>query len=253
MKQLTAVSSVRAWHESLKGLSLGFVPTMGALHAGHIALVERAGRECERVIVSIFVNPTQFNDPSDLEKYPRTLEADLEKLEKAGAHAVFLPEPKEIYRDNYRFELREKEFAEDLCGAARPGHFEGVLTVVMKLFQIVRPTRAYFGEKDYQQLRLIQDMAEAFFLPLEIVPCPTVREPDGLAMSSRNLRLSAAEREKAPRLYHALKTANSAAEARAKLEGEGFRVDYVEDRPQLGRRFAAAFLGQVRLIDNVEI
>ncbi|MBX3020751.1 MAG: pantoate--beta-alanine ligase [Bdellovibrionales bacterium] len=250
MKRLDLIAELSTWRDKAPG-RVGFVPTMGALHAGHLALVERAAKECDQILVSIFVNPTQFNDPKDLEKYPRTLERDLELLKAAGADAVFLPQAKEIYNDAYRFEIREKDFSRELCGATRPGHFEGVLTVVMKLFQLARPDRSYFGEKDFQQLTLIQDMARAFFLPIEVVPCPTVREADGLAMSSRNILLTPAEREKAPLLYRTLTSAATVEEARHQLQEAGFRVDYVEEKR--GRRFAAAFLGGVRLIDNVQV
>lgn len=247
MKLLETVADFRQWrgqHENV-----GFVPTMGALHAGHAALIAQARRECAQVAVSIFVNPTQFNDKKDLERYPRPLEQDLQMLSALGVDAVFLPGAAEIYADKYRFEVRENELSQILCGPTRPGHFNGVLTVVLKLFHIVRPRRAYFGEKDYQQLRLIQDMAAALFLDIEVIACPTVRESDGLAMSSRNALLTESERMKAPVLYKILTTAESAEQAVRLLRDEGFRVDYVEEH--FGRRFAAAFLGSVRLIDNV--
>jgi len=250
MKTVTSAAELRALRKTLTG-SVGFVPTMGALHEGHYSLVERARRDCDVVIASIFVNPTQFNDPSDLEKYPRPVEEDLAGLKSAGVDHVFLPNPADMYADNYRFEVREKEFSKVLCGAHRAGHFEGVLTVVLKLFNLVKPDKAFFGEKDYQQLKLITDMATTLFLDVDVVPCPTLREPDGLAMSSRNLRLSAGEREIAPALYRALKTALTPEAARLALEKSGFKVDYIEER--WGRRFGAAFLGDVRLIDNVEI
>ena len=230
---------------------VGFVPTMGALHEGHFALVELARKECDVVFVSIFVNPTQFNDPKDLEKYPRPLEKDLASLKTLGVDYVFLPQPSDIYADNYRFEVREKELSKVLCGAHRAGHFEGVLTVVMKLFNLVRPDKAYFGEKDFQQLTLIEDMVRTFFMDIEVIPCPTLREPDGLAMSSRNQRLSPSQREIAPQFYRALKNAATPADARRDLENVGFSVDYIEER--WGRRLGAASLGDVRLIDNVEI
>lgn len=250
MKKIESARQMIQIRRELRG-SVGFVPTMGALHEGHFSLMKRARRECQTVVASIFVNPTQFNDSNDLEKYPRPLEQDLAGLAAAGVDYVFLPTPADMYADRFRFEVREKEISKFLCGAHRPGHFEGVLTVVMKLFNLVRPERAYFGEKDFQQLRLIQDMTEAFFLDVDVVPCATLRESDGLAMSSRNLRLTTQERELAPRLYQALKNARSAEEARRELELSGFKVDYIEER--WGRRFGAAFLGEVRLIDNVEI
>lgn len=253
MKSVIKVESAKDLREVRKSVvgKVGFVPTMGALHDGHFALVERARNECDVVFVSIFVNPTQFNDPKDLEKYPRPLEKDLAGLRAADVDYVFLPKPSDIYADNYRFEIREKEFSKVLCGAHRAGHFEGVLTVVMKLFNLVRPDKAYFGEKDFQQLKLIKDMVRTFFMNVEVVPCPTFREPDGLAMSSRNLRLTPSQREIAPTLYRALKNAATPADARLELENVGFSVDYIEDR--WGRRLAAASLGEVRLIDNVEI
>lgn len=245
------IAELERWREQcrVQNLTIGFVPTMGALHGGHISLVERSRSECARTVVSIFVNPTQFNNPRDLETYPRPVAQDIELLAQHKVDAVFLPKPEEIYCDKYRFEVNEKELSQTLCGAHRPGHFAGVLTVVMKLFNIVRPQRAYFGEKDFQQLSLIRDMARAFFMDVEVVPCPTLRESDGLAKSSRNLLLTVEQRRLAPALYRVLCTANSAEAAAAQLGDMGFVVDYVEDRD--GRRFAAAHLGQVRLIDNV--
>jgi pantoate--beta-alanine ligase len=240
----------RATRRSMRG-TVGFVPTMGALHEGHATLLRRSRAENEVSVLSIFVNPTQFNDPGDLEKYPRTFEADLELARECGVDFVFFPEPASMYPDGYRYKVTESALSTGLCGAHRPGHFDGVLTVVLKLLQLVRAERAYFGEKDYQQLELVRGMAEAFFLDTEIVAVPTVREPDGLAMSSRNTRLSPAERERAPRFAAILKSAASAAEARRSLAAEGFEVDYVED--VLGRRFGAVKLGQVRLIDNLPL
>lgn len=252
MRILSSVKDLQHQRATYAGI-IGFVPTMGALHEGHLSLIERAKSECDHVIVSVFVNPTQFNDPNDLAKYPRPIEQDVELLRKAGADAVFLPQPEEIYADKYRFKVTENEFSKKLCGASRPGHFDGVLTVVLKLFQLARPDRAYFGEKDYQQLQLIKDMSEALFLDIEVVPCPTKREADGLAMSSRNLRLSSEQRETAPMIYKVLRTLADkkidAVDARVQLESAGFRVDYVEN--YFGRWFVAAFLGEVRLIDNL--
>ncbi|MCM2279697.1 MAG: pantoate--beta-alanine ligase [Oligoflexia bacterium] len=236
---------------TLEGKRLGFVPTMGALHAGHAALVERSHSENEATLVSIFVNPTQFNDPRDLEKYPRTLEADLDLLERAGADCVLYPEYRELYPDGYRYRVQEGELSRLLCGAHRPGHFDGVLTVVLKLLNIARAARAYFGEKDFQQLLLVKEMAEAFFLPTEIVPCKTVRQEDGLALSSRNARLNPGQRAQAAEFARLLGSGLPASEIRSRLEALGFAVDYVEER--FGRRFGAVKLGEVRLIDNVEI
>lgn len=231
--------------------SLGFVPTLGALHPGHASLVDRSRSENERTLVSIFVNPTQFNDPKDLDRYPRTYEADLALLEKHGADYLLYPTFDELYRDGYRFRVQENELSRVLCGAHRPGHFDGVLTIVLKLLQIAGAERAYFGEKDYQQYLLVRQMAETFFLKTRIVGCPTVREADGLAMSSRNTRLSPGEREKAAFFAKVLSTKSLTLEQiRCALTREGFAVDYIEER--LGRRFGAVKLGEVRLIDNVE-
>ena len=190
--------------------TVGFVPTMGALHEGHASLIRQSAAENDLTVVSIYVNPTQFNNSDDLKKYPRTWEADLELARRAGAWAVLAPDYDEIYADGYRYRISENDFSKKLCGAHRPGHFDGVLTVVMKLLQIVQPKRAYFGEKDYQQLQLIRDMARTFFLRTEIIGTPTVREQDGLAMSSRNVRLTASGREKAPVIYRELNTAPTA-------------------------------------------
>jgi pantoate--beta-alanine ligase len=223
---------------------------MGALHGGHLSLIERAHTENDHVTVSIYVNPTQYDDPEDLANYPRPLEQDLEAAEACGAHSVFLPAYEEIYADDYRFRVTERALSRELEGAHRTGHFDGVLTVVLKLFGIVRPDRAYFGEKDWQQLQLVRDMAGAFFLDLEIVPCPTVREADGLAMSSRNARLTPAERQLAPTFHRVLTSGHTTGAMEAELQEAGFDVDYVERRG--GRVLGAVRVGKVRLIDNVE-
>jgi len=252
MKIIDIGQDLQAWRNSLPPvMKVGFVPTMGALHAGHFSLMERARRECDQVVVSVFVNPTQFNDPRDLTNYPRPLNQDLMQLESHLIDVAFMPDTEQIYSDGYRFEIHEKRDSTILCGPKRNGHFVGVLTVVMKLLNLVRPTTAYFGEKDFQQLRLIRDMVQAFFLPVEIVGCPTVREADGLAMSSRNLLLTPEQRQMASRLNEVLRTSNSDKDAELRLWDLGFQVDYVEDH--WGRRLAAVFLGTVRLIDNVEL
>lgn len=233
------------------GLSLGFVPTMGALHEGHVTLLRRSRCENDRTLVSIFVNPTQFDDPADLARYPRTIEADLEILRREGVDAVLLPTEAQIYPNGFRYRVTETALATVLEGAHRPGHFDGVLTVVLALLHIAAADRAYFGEKDWQQLELVRGMAAAFFLPTAVAGCPTVRAPDGLALSSRNRRLSAADRRTAPLLFETLSTARSAREASDRLREAGFDVEYVEDLD--GRRLAAAWLGGVRLIDNVPL
>jgi pantoate--beta-alanine ligase len=234
---------------AITGRSIGFVPTMGALHRGHASLVERCRGENEIVVVSIFVNPSQFNNPRDLERYPSTLDNDLTLLERLGADEVIVPGAPELYPHGYRFRVEPDNNAPVMEGAYRPGFLQGVMTVVLKLLNIVRPDRAYFGEKDYQQLKVITEMVQEFLIPTKIISCPTVREESGLAESSRNMLLSAEAREKAACLFRALTTAASTAEARTILDAQGFVVEYVEER--WGRRFAAAFLNGVRLIDNV--
>ncbi len=224
---------------------------MGALHAGHESLLLRAKADNEVCLLTIFVNPTQFNNPEDLKKYPATWEQDLKMAELNNIDAIFFPNFSEMYPDNYKFKVIETDFSLKLCGKDRPGHFDGVLTIVTKLLNLVRADRAYFGEKDFQQLSLVKGLTEALFIPTEIVAMPTVREADGLAMSSRNQRLTANEREIAPMIYKIIKSANSADEARKKLETTGFSVDYVVD--QESRRFVAVKLGEVRLIDNIQI
>jgi pantoate--beta-alanine ligase len=233
------------------GLTLGFVPTMGALHEGHLSLVERSRAENDRTLVSVFVNPTQFDDPSDYAQYPRTLDEDLAMLAQAGVDAVIVPTREALYPDHYCYRVSEHHLSKILEGAHRPGHFDAVLTVVLKLLQIAAADRAYFGEKDWQQLRLVRGLADAFFLPTEIVACPIVREADGLALSSRNRRLSPADRAKAPAFHRALVDSPSAADAARSLRESGFAVDYVDDVE--GRRLGAVRLGNVRLIDNVPL
>jgi len=254
MKVVESVAELVEQRRTRGAGATGFVPTLGALHEGHVSLLRRAKAENARAWASIFVNPAQFNDPGDLERYPRTTERDLAMLRDAGCDLVFMPRADEIYRDGYRYRVSENELSLTLEGASRPGHFDGVLTVVLKLLLLARPERAYFGEKDFQQLQLVEGLVHAFFLDTCIVRCPTVREPDGLAMSSRNRLLSPAERARAPALYRVLAASmadgSPPAEAGQALAHEGFEVDYVAD--QGGRRLAAVRLGRVRLIDNVE-
>lgn len=232
------------------GRTVGFVPTMGALHAGHEALLARARAENDRVVLSVFVNPTQFNDTEDLAQYPRTLDADV-TLARPYTDAVLAPTAQAFYPDNYRYRVTETELSRRWEGAHRPGHFDGVLTVVLKLLNVVQPTRAYFGEKDWQQLLLVRGMVEALLLPVEIVPCPTVRDTDGLALSSRNARLSPSDRVKAAEFPRVLRTAPDARAAVALLLAAGFEVDYVEDADPV--RLGAVRIGGVRLIDNVRL
>lgn len=255
---------------------VGFVPTMGALHAGHVSLVEQARKDCEVVVVSVFVNPTQFNDPKDLECYPRTLEADAKLLEAAGADFVFAPSVDEIYPET---DTRQFDFGlidKVLEGAMRKGHFNGVAQVVSRLFDIVKPNRAYFGEKDFQQLAIIRSLVEQLSLDIEIVGCPIIRAESGLALSSRNTLLEKKYLEVAPIIYRymneAVRMKDSASvdqvrkfvvdsiNASGLLEVEYFEIvnadtfETVADFscPCDRRGCIAVFAGQVRLIDNVK-
>jgi pantoate--beta-alanine ligase len=259
--------------------TVGLVPTMGALHAGHVSLIARARAECEVVAVSIFVNPLQFGDPADIENYPQTLERDLFACAEAGADVVFLPSVTEMYPswpDVPATVVSVGGVSEPWEGASRPGHFDGVATVVAKLFSITGPCRAYFGEKDFQQLAVVRQLAADLSLPVEIVGCPIVRDADGLALSSRNVRLSADEREAAVVLPKALAAAQAAVsgglrsgeavgrvmrdvvahEPRIHLDyavavdaGSLAEVDFIDD-PSSVRLLIAAKVGPVRLIDN---
>lgn len=248
-QQLSAWRAVRAGAD-YAGRSVGFVPTMGALHAGHRALLERARAENDRVVLSIFVNPTQFNDSADLARYPRTLEADM-ALAEGLADDVLAPPAGELYPDDYHYRVTENNLSLRWEGAHRPGHFDGVLTAVLKLLNLVRPDRSYFGEKDWQQLQLVRGMAEALFLPGEIVACPTVREVDGVALSSRNQRLSPAGRQQAAIFPMILRDASHPEVAASALQAAGFTVDYVVDHE--GRRLGAVRIEGIRLIDNVRL
>ena len=256
---------------------IGLVPTMGALHGGHLTLVERARRDCSLVYASIFLNPTQFGPNEDLSKYPRPLEADLEKLTFAKADGLFLPDAAEIYPPGYSTYVHVEGLSERLEGKSRPGHFRGVATVVLKLLEIVQPHYAYFGRKDAQQVRIIQQMVRDLNLDVELVVCPIVREADGLAMSSRNTYLRAEERKAATVLYRALQAAEKeiAAGVRDALELQRTihkmlesepqaRVDYAEivdaDTLEPVVRIArccyallAVHIGRTRLIDNMLI
>ena len=238
--------------------TLGFVPTMGALHEGHLSLVRRALAENDSCVVSIFVNPTQFDDPSDLAAYPKTFDADCAMLAELGGPLVLAPPADVLYADGYRVRVSEHVDALELEGRYRPGHFDGMLTVVLKLLNIARADRAYFGEKDFQQLRLVRTMVESLFHPTAIVGCATVREHDGLARSSRNRRLNAAQRELAGAWAALLAdTAVPADDVVRRLEALGFGVDYVTER--WGRRLGAVHVPtidggpEVRLIDNVAL
>ncbi len=231
-------------------LSLGFVPTMGNLHLGHQSLMQICRDENDLTVVSIFVNPTQFHRSDDFKHYPKTLEADLALLQDIGVDYCIIPDTQSLYPEGFRYRIEEHAKSLHLEGAKRPGHFSGVLTVVMMLFQLVKPHRSYFGEKDYQQYQLVRDMATSFFLDLDIIACPTIREASGLAFSSRNNRLSPSERALAEQFAKIFHQNKSCAEITRELTDLGIKVDYIEDNGQ--RRFAAVYIGDIRLIDNYD-
>ncbi len=191
-----------------KGKTIGLVPTMGALHEGHLSLIKRAKSENDIIVASIFVNPIQFGQSEDLDKYPRDMDGDMAKLKGEGVDILFMPEVKAIYPEGFSTYITVKDLSDKLCGAFRPGHFTGVATVVCKLFNIIVPTRAYFGQKDFQQTAVIKRMAEDLNMDIELIICPTIRESDGLAMSSRNAYLNPDERNAATVIYKALKTSS---------------------------------------------
>ena len=265
---------VRGW--KAEGHLVGVVPTMGALHDGHLSLARRAKAECGRVITTIFVNPKQFNNPDDLKKYPRTEDADAALLRWVGVEAIFAPAPEEVYPEGFVTTVSVGGVSQPLEGASRPGHFDGVATVVSKLFGMTQADRAYFGQKDWQQLQVVQRLVADLNMAVTVVGCETVRDPDGLAMSSRNVRLTSEGRQKAPALYAAMLAAardlragvpadEAMSRAASAVMAEGFEsVEYIElrDAETLGpvtdparpiRMLAAAWLDGVRLIDNIAV
>lgn len=243
--------NVEEWQNYRRNLqfsSLGFVPTMGNLHVGHASLIAASQQDNDKTVVSLFINPTQFDQADDFTHYPRSLEEDLNLLRSLNVHYCILPNEQAMYADGYRYQVQENQLSEKMEGQQRPGHFTGVLTVVMKLLNLVQPTNAYFGEKDYQQYVLIKDMAAAFFLPVNIKACATIRESSSLAYSSRNNRLNPAERqlaEKFATIFHQHQPYQALYDT---LTALGVQVEYiVEDN---GRRFIAVKIGKIRLIDN---
>jgi pantoate--beta-alanine ligase len=265
---------VRDWHA--QGLVVAVVPTMGALHEGHLSLVREARAHADRVIVTLFVNPKQFNNPADLAAYPRTEREDAAKLEGHGADLLYVPDGDTMYPPGFATSVSVSGLSEGLCGASRPGHFTGMATVVTKLFTQTAADLALFGEKDFQQLRIVERLARDLDLPIEVIGCTTVREADGLALSSRNTRLGPAARQQAPALYLALQTAAAAIEqgmpapdalnaAEATMLAAGYAsIDYLELRAaddlaplttptRPSRLLVAAWLDGVRLIDNVPV
>lgn len=274
---VSTVAELREYvhHAKLKGLSVGFVPTMGNLHAGHMSLIKQAKKHCDIVIASIFVNPLQFNDQSDLTNYPRTLEQDQNLLEENGCNLLFAPTVDDMYPNGQESQsiVSVPDVSEGLCGASRPGHFDGVATVVTKLFNIVQADKAFFGEKDFQQLAVIRKMVADLCIPVEVVGVPTERNSDGLALSSRNSYLSEEELALAPALFKALQGVASAIQqgndfastleqTQERLNKQGFKVDYLALYRESDLKPAtpedtklvvlvAATLGNARLIDNL--
>lgn len=271
-------AEMTAWAEAARarGERVAFVPTMGALHEGHVSLLREGRRRGDKLALSIFVNPTQFGPKEDLSRYPRDLPGDLAKAASAGTDVAYCPEPADVYPPGFQTYVQVREVEQGLCGGSRPGHFVGVATVVCKLFNVVRPHVSLFGEKDFQQLAVIRRMVADLDMGVEIVGMPIVREPDGLAMSSRNAYLSPEERQRALALSRSLNAAAARAKAgerdaaalvaiaRAALEGQVDRVDYVELRDAAtlepvtrlereGILLVAAFVGKTRLIDNLRI
>ena len=236
----------------LQHLNIGFVPTMGNLHQGHLSLCQISQSQNDVTVVSIFVNPTQFNDAKDFEFYPRTLEHDLALLENQGVDYCILPRQQEIYADDYSYQISEKNVSSILEGAFRPGHFTGMLTVVMKLLLGVAPSKAYFGEKDYQQYVLVKGMVESFLMDCEIIPCPIVRESSQLPFSSRNSRLSLEERVIADKVASIFNSRTlSIEEIQQQLLVLDVKIDYLEE--QFDRRLMAVRIGAIRLLDNYAI
>ena len=278
MKLVQTIKELQSELDALRseGKTIGLVPTMGALHAGHASLVKRAVAENDVVVVSDFVNPTQFNDKNDLAKYPRTLDADCELLEKVGAAFVFAPSVEEIYPEPDTRQFSYAPLDTVMEGRFRPGHFNGVCQIVSKLFMIVNPTRAYFGEKDFQQLAIIREMVKQMEFKLQIVGCPIVREEDGMALSSRNARLSSEEREYALNISQTLFKSRMFAASHAVAEtqkfvenaiaaSKGLRLEYFEivdgnslqkianwEDTEYAVGCITVFCGEVRLIDNIK-
>lgn len=297
MEIIHHIQDLRTWRKIRyqKNESVCFVPTMGALHEGHLSLIKEGKRKGDQTIVSIFVNPTQFNDPKDFDRYPRTIDIDIELAKNSGCDAIFIPDWHEIYPQNPQIQsvlgqesmektltqVIVKGISDPLCGHARPGHFNGVGLVVSILFNLVQPDMAFFGEKDFQQLAIIRQMTKELHFPIEIIGMPTLREKDGLAMSSRNQRLSQTQRQLAPCLYQALKQTEKLWQEGIRhcqtlenhcrnhienhLKDHDYRIDYIELRNKITLQYEqpeaqndsvlalAVFIGEVRLIDNIQL
>jgi pantoate--beta-alanine ligase len=278
VKVYSTISSIQKQISLLKseGKTIGFIPTMGALHYGHISLVKSATSQCDITVVSIFVNPTQFNNSNDLLNYPRTLDADVELLSEIDCDIVFAPNVAEMYPENsFPIQLKLGNLANVMEGKYRPGHFDGVVTVVNRLFEIVKPDKAFFGLKDFQQVSVIRFMTKSLQLPIEIIACPTLREQSGLAMSSRNMRLSETDKKDSLIIYEALKLAKELAKSNSpdavknktieffnegKLKLEYFEIVNPNTLESLEKEWVSsatacivAYCGEVRLIDNMKL
>lgn len=227
---------------------IGFVPTMGNLHLGHTSLMQKSQHENKLTVVSIFVNPTQFNNPEDFIRYPRTLSSDKTLLQELNIDYCIIPEKKDLYIDNFQYQIEEKKLTQLMEGQYRPGHFTGVLTIVMKLLNLVKPNCLYLGEKDYQQYLLIKDMVNAFFLGIQVKACPTVRELSGLAYSSRNNRLNKEQRILAEKFAQIFHQKLSIDQIKQELMTLGIKVEYLEEH--YNRRFTSILIDDIRLIDN---
>jgi pantoate--beta-alanine ligase len=247
------VTTINDWQAIRRGLTretIGFIPTMGHLHEGHLSLCRQSKNENDLTILSIFVNPMQFNHANDFEHYPRNITQDTAYLENTVDY-LFLPDSTTMYPDQYQIQVMETELTQELEGKYRPGHFTGMLTIVLKLLNLIQPSRAYFGEKDYQQLLLVKKMVSALFLPIDVIGCPTVRASDGLALSSRNSRLTPAQREKAAHFPRLLQSRLTPEEIICQLAALDCKVDYIVEQWQ--RRLGAIWIDDIRLIDNVSL
>ncbi|MBD1381675.1 pantoate--beta-alanine ligase [Metabacillus arenae] len=279
MKTISTIKEIQNVIKEIKSTKkkIGFVPTMGFLHDGHLSLMEQASRENDCVIVSIFVNPLQFGQNEDFDSYPRDIERDQFLAEKAGVHYLFVPSVTEMYPSKPSIEVKAKDRVDVLCGKSRPGHFDGVVTILTKLFHIIQPDRAYFGKKDAQQVAVVEGLINDLHFPVTLVPVPTIRETDGLAKSSRNVKLSDKERNQAPRIYHSLLQAKSMIKKGERsvgkiisvikndiLENTDGNIDYVEilSYPELKKLnelkgtiivAVAVHFVNARLIDNITL
>lgn len=249
MKIFTNLPAFKDFKNQLTGHSIGLVPTMGNLHAGHISLIKRANDQNDLVVLSLFVNPTQFNNPHDYQNYPKTIEADLAKAKEAGVDMVLMPTEQEMYPDDYQYRIHsEANIGKVMEGTARLGHFEGMMTIVLKLLLLCQANRAYFSEKDYQQLALIKGITKAFLIDTTIVACPVIRLQSGLPLSSRNSRFTPTQLQKAEKFALLSRSYQDISKLKASLLQDDIQIDYIEEH--FGRRYLAVHVEGVRLIDN---